>query len=259
MRRLGKHLVDVIDPDAADARLAKELEADELKAARKTDLQLWEDGEGGWDGRFHLPGLPGDQLQRLLHAFTSPDRREGGISFEDEGGRKRPTSERLGEAFEQLIARYPLRRAPKLRGRNATVVVTMTLETLMGGLAAAKVDTGRLLSPGAARSLAADAGVIPAVLDGDGAVLDLGPDVRFFTGRQRVAMAVQQGGLCAVEGCDRPAWWCDGAHLIPNFTGGPTSVEDGALICPRHHQLADSAKYEIERIRPGRIRIIRRQ
>jgi hypothetical protein len=57
----------------------------------------------------------------------------------------------------------------------------MSLDSLLGGLAAATIDTGRLLSAAQARRLAADAGIIPAVLGRDGAVLDLGPQVRFFT------------------------------------------------------------------------------
>jgi hypothetical protein len=72
-------------------------------------------------------------------------------------------------------------------------------------------------------------------------------------------MSLQEGGTCAVEGCDRPVWWCDGAHLDPHQAGGPTSVDNGALICPRHHTLADHPRYRIQPVRPGRIRIIRRE
>ena len=135
----------------------------------------------------------------------------------------------------------------------------MPLDTLLGGIKAARLDTGQLISPGLARQLACLATLVPAVMGGDGAVLDLGPYVRFHDDKQRLAMTVQQGGTCAVEGCDRPAWLCDGAHLIAHKHGGHTSVEDGALLCPRHHTLADNGRYTIQRIRPGRIRLVRRQ
>ena len=49
-------------------------------------------------------------------------------------------------------------------GVSATVVVTMTVDTLMGGLKAAQLDTGHRISPGLARRLACRAGIIPAVL-----------------------------------------------------------------------------------------------
>ena len=135
----------------------------------------------------------------------------------------------------------------------------MTLDTLLGGLKAASLDTGQLISAREARRLACAAGIIPAVLDGDGAVLDLGPHIRFHTEKQRIAMSVQQKGVCAVEDCDRPAWLCDGAHLTAWQDGGHTSVENGALLCPRHHTLADNGRYHIHRTGPGRIKLIRRQ
>ena len=57
----------------------------------------------------------------------------------------------------------------------------MDLDTLMGGLKAAHLDTGETISPGAARRLACQAGIIPAVLDGKSQVLDLGRGKRYYT------------------------------------------------------------------------------
>ena len=113
----------------------------------------------------------------------------------------------------------------------------MTLDTLQGGLHAANIlGTDTLLSPGQARRLAAAAGVIPAVLDSQSQLLDLGRR-RTFTQPQRIAMALRQGGLCNIEGCDRPATWCDANHRQPWSTGGRTTIDNGELICPRHHTL----------------------
>jgi hypothetical protein len=72
-------------------------------------------------------------------------------------------------------------------------------------------------------------------------------------------MAVQQGGTCGVEGCTRSAIGADAHHLHPWHEGGPTSVKEGVLLCPPHHTLADHPDYVVTRIRPGRIRIHRRQ
>ena len=49
-------------------------------------------------------------------------------------GERRPGPERLGQAFTELIQRYPTKQLPKAGGLNATVVVTMPLDTLLGGL-----------------------------------------------------------------------------------------------------------------------------
>lgn len=51
---------------------------------------------------------------------------------------------------------------PEVAGTGATVVVTMTLETLMGGLAAATLDTGDRITAHTARRLACEAGIIPS-------------------------------------------------------------------------------------------------
>ena len=57
----------------------------------------------------------------------------------------------MGELLESI----PADLLPSQGGTSVAVVVTMTMETLLGGLAAAGVDTGHLISPGEARRLAA--------------------------------------------------------------------------------------------------------
>jgi hypothetical protein len=157
-----------------------------------------------------------------------------------------------------LIDRIPAGKLPKTGGSDPRVVVTMDLETLLGGLRAAHLDTGHAISPGLARRLAAQAGIIPAVLGSSSEVLDLGRKARLYNRKQRLAMCVQQGGTCAVDTCDRPAAWADAHHLNPWHHGGATDLADGVLICQRHHTLADHPDYQVTRLRPGRIRINRR-
>ena len=98
---------------------------------------------------------------------------------------------------------------------SATVVVTIPLTTLQGGLAAATLDEGTPLSPGEARRIACDAGLIPAVLGTASEVLDLGRTARLFSRPQRLAMAIRQQHTCAARGCQRPAAW--------RASGGPGS------------------------------------
>ena len=141
---------------------------------------------------------------------------------------------------------------------NATVVVTMTLETLLGGLGTATMDTGADLSPGEARRMACAAGVIPMVLGGPSEILDHGRRRRLHSKPQRLAMAVRQSFRCAAEGCTRPTAWCDAHHLIAFSEGGETNLDDGVLICARHHTLAHHPDYHLQR-RPGhRLTITRR-
>jgi hypothetical protein len=136
----------------------------------------------------------------------------------------------------------------------------MTLDTLQGGLAAAGIlGTGLRLSAGEARRLACAHGVIPMVLGGRSQVLDSGRRRRLHTKAQRLALAVQQDGTCAVDRCDRPATWCDADHRTPFADGGPTSVANGLLLCPRHHTHRHNPRLDLRPQPNGRHRFHRRE
>jgi hypothetical protein len=163
-------------------------------------LTMWDDGHGKTHGRFTVDtAVTGAALKKALLAFAAPKHQASKGPL----GERRPTPERYGQAFAEMVQRYPAKKPPRAGGLNATVVVTMTLETLLGGLKAARLDTGEELSPGAARRLACEAGIIPAVLGGTSQVLDLGRKKRFHTEAQRIVKTIEAGG-CEVDGCDWP-------------------------------------------------------
>lgn len=242
LRQLGRHLLEVVAPDVADAHLAQLLEREERDARRSASLRIWDDGNGSTSGRFKIPRLHGDMLQTMLEAIANPARPDPLVRSERNGPDVR------GEALCELIERYPVDRLPLTGGVNATVVVTIPVETLTGGLrAAGLLGSGSCLSPGEARRLACVAGVLPAVLDGRSEVLDLGRRRRLHSKAQRTAMALRQGGCCGIEDCERPAAWCDAHHVEPWSAGGKTSTTNGVLLCPRHHTLAHSSGLEMRR------------
>ena len=74
LKLLARHLYEVIDPDAAEEHLAKQLEAEERRAARNTFLDAWDDGKGTLRGRFAIPTLAGDMWLTALNALASPRR-----------------------------------------------------------------------------------------------------------------------------------------------------------------------------------------
>jgi hypothetical protein len=57
-------------------------------------------------------------------------------------------------------------------------------------------------------------------------------------------MMLRDGG-CSAESCDWPPGMCHSHHLTPWSRGGKTSVDDGVLLCPRHHTLAHDARYQM--------------
>jgi hypothetical protein len=125
-------------------------------------------------------------------------------------------------------------------GVKATVLVTIGLDDLRArtrpGVVLAGLDGGALLGPETVRKLACDAAVIPAVLDADGHVLDLGRTRRLFTPAQVQALWLRDRH-CTFPGCQTPASWCDAHHVTHWADGGPTDLDNAALLCGRHHTI----------------------
>ena len=253
LRVLGRHLLEVIAPDLADEHLARRLEAEEERAARATVLTLVEDGRGTCHGRFRISSLHGAMLTTMLDALANP-------ALPDAIPRQRPNGpvsapEVRGQAFCALLERYPVERLPTTGGVTAQVVVTVPLETLEGRLRSAQVLSSHVeISPATARRLACAAGVIPAVLGSRSQVLDLGRRSRLHNRSQRLALSLQQRGRCAVDGCDIPATWADAHHLRAWSHGGRTSLENGVLLCPKHHTTLHRPGTDLTRLPDGSVR-----
>ncbi|HYF71957.1 MAG TPA: DUF222 domain-containing protein, partial [Nocardioides sp.] len=238
---LGKGLLHVIDPDAADAHHAKLLEREEREAAMATRLTLREDDDGITRGTFAVPARYGQMLKKQLLALAAPKHRAAVHGHVPE---RRPGPQRMGQAFCEWIERYPSDRLPEAGGVNATVVVTIPVETLQGGLKPGVLDTGAVISAGEARRMACEAGILPLVLGGDSVVLDAGRTRRFHSKTQRIAIA-QRDKHCTADGCDWPPGLCHTHHDPSWASGGTTDIDHARLLCPRHHARAHDPNYEM--------------
>ncbi len=262
LRVAGRRLLEVVDPDAAEEAEANRLRKEEDAAAAKTWLTTWDDRDGTTHLNVKLSTRHADMLRTVLHAIANPSLTDainrttttttpGVVAVGQATRSEKPGQRIMGEAFCRLLETLDPSRLPHSGGLSATVVVTIPLETLQSGMGAATMDTGTRLSPGEARRMACDAGLIPVVLGGKSEVLDHGRTRRLYSKPQRVAMAIRQSFRCAAEGCDRPTAWCDAHHLQPWSRDGRTDLADGVLICGRHHTLVHHPDYTVER-RPGR-------
>jgi hypothetical protein len=174
-------------------------------------------------------------------------------------GERRPSPERLGQAFGEWIETYPVDRLPDAGGLNVNAVVTMTVATLGGGDQPATLDTGGEISASLARKLACEAGIIPVVLGRDSVPLDVGRMSRLFTPAQRVALGVRDKG-CTAEGCDWPPGMCQAHHdPVPWSRTGPTDLANGRLLCPFHHARAHDTKYEMRKAPGNKVGFYRRE
>ena len=253
LRRLGRHVLEVIAPDIADAEQERALLAEERRARAATRLSFRPRGDGSTDLYARLPDHVASRLRVYLDAFTSP--RRAGLGGDVD---RLPLVRRRGEAFCALLEHVPADGLPTHGGTATSVTVMIDLDTLRSGLGLAETSTGDTITAGEARRLACTAGILPAVLGGRGEVLDLGRSRRLFSHAQRKALAIRDRG-CRAEGCEIPAAWCEAHHAAaPWSRQGRTDLKDGLLLCSFHHHRAHDAAMRTDRLPDGRVRFNRR-
>lgn len=124
---------------------------------------------------------------------------------------------------------------------SATSIV-VDLPTLVGRAGAFDLDgiiaeiNGRTVSGRVVEALLCNSWVSALLVDARGAVIDATERSAPFTATQRRLLAARDRH-CAFPGCRRPPSQCDAHHLRPRSQGGPASLENGVLLCRRHHRL----------------------
>jgi hypothetical protein len=224
----------------------------ERRALARTRLSMRDNGDGTTTGHFTVPTLAGSILQKVVQQIASPrrdrerDAREGRVEGGEDGATRHADTDwthRYGLAFLEVLEHLP---TDRLNGKvAATVVATMELDALRGGLAAAHLDTGQAVSAGATRRLACNAGLVPAVFGGGSVPLDLGRANRFFSEAQRVALATLYTE-CAAVGCDRPYAWSELHHEEPWVHDGRTDIDRAVPLCGYHHRRIHDPRFASE-------------
>jgi hypothetical protein len=104
-----------------------------------------------------------------------------------------------------------------------------------------------------AARLQAAARLLPPALGGAPTQpLEVGRTSRVVSAAQRAALVVRDGG-CVFPGCDRPPGWCEAHHLVHWLHGGPTDLENLALVCRAHHRAVHEGGWRLGRDPDGRL------
>jgi hypothetical protein len=254
LRRLTRRILELVAPEIADAEEAKRLENEEQRALETCRLTLNATGEGSTRLSGLIPDADAARLRTYLEAFTSPRKHQDAITGEED---RIPYRRQLGHAFCALLEHLDPAKLPAHGGDATTVMVTIDLESLTKDLATGAVIGGEPLSATAIRRLACTANIIPAVLGGNGEILDLGRSQRLFTPAQRKAMRLRDQH-CRAEGCTIPATWTEAHHLKPWSEGGNTDLADGLLLCNWHHHRIHDPRFATDTLPTGDIRFHRR-
>jgi Domain of unknown function (DUF222)/HNH endonuclease len=140
---------------------------------------------------------------------------------------------------------------PTVRGQMAQVRVSIDLMALCADRAAPGFAGGELpfagpITPETARRLACDAGIVRILTGPHGLPMDVGRDQRTATAAIRRAIEFRDVH-CVFAGCTAPASRCDVHHVQHWAYGGPTSCDNGALLCERHHTAVHEGGFQIAR------------
>jgi hypothetical protein len=253
LRRAARRMCAAVSHDLMLAHQDVMLGREERAAEAETWLSLGDNGNGTWTGKFVIPALHGQLLQRHLDTLTAPRRlsrvRDGEQVTDPTvpgSGPGLSWTGRLGMAFTELLEHLP---TDGHAANGTTLLITMDLATLQSGLGAARIETGDHLSAGEARRLACNAGLVPAVLDTTSAPLDLGREARLHTKAQRHALSLAHD-TCAVTGCERPFAGTEIHHLHPWSQGGRTDLANALPLCFFHHRRAHDTQFDLRRT-PG--------
>ena len=174
--------------------------------------------------------------------FVDPDQAAAAAALVDD---PRTTEQIALDALVQFVDTAV--RSTALPGRRADVRVLVTQADLdrRAGVGFLEGQSAQV-SIETVQRLACDGGLVPILFDDDGQALNLGRSQRLHSAKQRIAIAVRDGG-CLAPACERPPSWCEVHHIHEFGRGGATDLADGVLLCRHHHMLVHNNHWRVER------------
>ncbi|MFC9695113.1 DUF222 domain-containing protein [Kribbella sp. NPDC056951] len=206
--------------------------------------------EGGVKFHGFLAGASGEQFKTQMHQLSKPHKT---IDGEPD---PRTLDQRQADALKATMdAAAGNRDYPGVPHLTVTIdfndlkaATLAAAPVALGGStgttsgAVGELVFGNNLSAGAVRLLACDAAVLPIVLGGDSQPLDVGTEQRFVNRYIRRALNKRDKG-CVI--CKAPPWMCHAHHIIHWAEGGPTSLQNLALLCAAHHRAVHNGQWAI--------------
>ncbi len=255
LARTARTVRDQLDPEGAERRFDERFE--------RRSFRTWTDTDGVRRGSIVFDDLGGTWAQSILDAALRP--RRGGPRFVDPAEKARAdelagdprTNDQLAyDLFLDVLRAGAQAESETVFGaRQAGVRVVITKASLdavaSGGPAVGLVEEDQAALPAwLIGQQACDTGTRDATVDARGNPLDLGREARLYSTRQRVTLAIRDGG-CRWKGCDRPASYCEAHHIDPYAQGGGTDIDRGILLCRFHHMELHHGGWRITRTGRG--------
>jgi hypothetical protein len=227
MEYWGQHA----DPDGSES------EAEARRSRR--DVYLARSLDGMYLGQMTLDPIGGeiifDELDRLEREQFDQDWKEARarLGFDPTvGDLLRTPGQRRADALQEMAVRS--KAVPAGAPRPGPLFsVLVGYETLHGPIC--QLARGTVISPGSLVRWLDEAYIERAVFDPPNRV-EVSATARFFTGATRRALELRDQ-MCTHPYCERPAKDCEADHILPFAAGGPTTQENGRVLCSYHNRL----------------------
>ena len=228
--RAAAYWKQLADPDGADQ--------DAERRRSRRDVYLVQSFGGTWLGAINLDPIHGsivsEELERLEHELFEADRAEAKeILGRDPGPGDhlaRTPGQRRADALVEMAVRS--KSCPRNARRPAPLfTVLVGWETLHGRIC--QLENGTVVTPGSLLPWLDHADLERAVF-APGRRMEISPTSRLFTGATRRAIEVRDQ-QCTHPFCEVTAPFCQADHIQPWALGGPTTQENGRLLCPHHN------------------------
>ncbi len=221
---------DDADTDAVPA--AEDPALNEIGCAKTADGRL--------HGEFDLDAVTAERLVSALDAGSRPRPEPDGSDD------PRPAALRRADAFAQLIecGTRGISSDASSNPPRSELILTMPVgaNTASDGDTAARLQWMGPISDFAAELASCDTAVIGIGHDLNGAPLDISATKRLFTGAIR--KQIEWRDQCCVK-CGAPASWTDCHHIVHFADGGPTTVDNGCLLCRSCHTAVHHFGWEV--------------
>ena len=228
------------DPDGCD-------DAEAERRARR-DVYLQESISGMWLGQMTLDPISGSivsgELRRLEDELFEADCSEAAERL----GRRadlhelaRTPAQRRADALVEMAARSAA--TPEHAQRPAPLFsVLVGYETMYGRICELENANRTVLAPSALDPWL-DSAYFERAIFGLGTRVEVSTRARLFSGGTRRALELRDR-QCTHPYCDAPAEVCQGDHIDPFAAGGPTTQENGRLLCGFHNRLRNQGQDE---------------
>ena len=149
------------------------------------------------------------------------------------------SQQRRADALANLITGEGPHQRPKV-----TLLMIADYDTVARQLRNLRYDDGMPVPVDQIARLAAGAKILPAIFDAEGDPLWLGRAQRDASTGQRVVLAVRDGGCV---NCGSPVEGTEAHHIEWFSRGGPTDIDNLALLCERCHHLIHDDNWQLHR------------